>query len=237
MDGGVADDAALADVGRPGLELRLHERERAPARRGAAERGRKRLVEPDERDVADDERRRERKGGAVEAADVRPLEDGHARVVAQLRVQLAVADVEGADPGRAGLEEAVGEAAGRGSHVEAMLPGHVEVERVERVRELLAPARDEARARRDLERRRLLDLLAGLLVALHASGEDERLRLRAALREAALDKEDVQPLLHGGQLSRLPRRFPARACGCGRGFQLSCRFAPCSCSSGSPSGG
>jgi hypothetical protein len=33
-------------------------------------------------------------------------------------------------------------------------------------------------------------------VAAHAAGEDERLSLGAAFRQAALDEEDVEPLLH-----------------------------------------
>ena len=37
-DGRVADDAALADVLAPGLELRLHEHDRLPARRGEPQR-------------------------------------------------------------------------------------------------------------------------------------------------------------------------------------------------------
>ena len=45
VHGRVAHDAALAHVRRAGLELRLHERERPPARRRAGERGRERLGE------------------------------------------------------------------------------------------------------------------------------------------------------------------------------------------------
>ena len=35
----------------------------------------------------------------------------------------------------------------------------------------------------------------------HEPGEDERLRLRAALREPALHEQDVEPLLHPGKRS------------------------------------
>ena len=44
-DIGVAHDAALADVSTPGLELRLHEHDRLPARLGKAEDGRQDLAE------------------------------------------------------------------------------------------------------------------------------------------------------------------------------------------------
>ena len=67
--------------------------------------------------------------------------------------------------------------------------------RVERVRELLAAARDVRGAALDRELRGLVDLLARLVVAGHEPGHHERLRLRARLREAALDEEDVEALL------------------------------------------
>ncbi len=41
----------------------------------------------------------------------------------------------------------------------------------------------------------LLDLLAGLVVAVDEAGEHERLRLRPRLREATFDEEDVEALL------------------------------------------
>ena len=44
----------------------------------------------------------------------------------------------------------------------------------------------------------VVDLLAGLRVARDEAGHDERLRLRAALGEAALDEQHVQALPHGG---------------------------------------
>ena len=83
-------------------------------------------------------------------------------------------------------------------------PGGVDAERVERVRELLAAARDEPRRPLDLELDRLVHLLPGLVVARHEPGEHERLRLRAALREAALHEQDVEPLLHrAGRLAAM----------------------------------
>ncbi len=114
---------------------------------GAASRsdGRQRLPDRDERDVADDEPGRERQ--LSDLARVHALEDGHARIVPQPGVQLAVADVERDHPGRAALEEDVREPAGRGADVEAVATGRIDAEGVERVRELLAAARDEARSR------------------------------------------------------------------------------------------
>ena len=101
-------------------------------------------------------------GSSVSVARVRPLEHGHARVVAEPLVQLPVADVERDHARGAALEEDVGEAAGRRADVEAVEPGRVDAERVERVRELVPAARDVRRRALDLERDRLVDLLAGL---------------------------------------------------------------------------
>jgi len=110
-------------------------------------------------------------------------------------MELAVADVERDHARRAALEQAVGEAAGRRAQVEAVLAFGVDPERVERVRELLPAARDESRRGAHLELDVVGDLLARLCETRHETGEDERLRLRAALREPALDQHDVQALL------------------------------------------
>ena len=135
-------------------------------------------------------------GSSSQLAGVHALEHGHARVGAELRVELAVADVERDDARRAPLEQAVGEATGRGAEVEAVEARHVETHGVESVGELLAAARDEARRRLDRQLGVLVDLRARLGVAGHEPGEDERLSLRAALGEPALDEQDVQALLH-----------------------------------------
>ena len=93
---------------------------------GAAsrEQRRQRRLDGDERDVADDDLGREREARDVPGVDA--LEHGDAVVGAEPRVQLAVADVERDHAGRAGLEEAVREPAGRRADVEAVLPGRVE---------------------------------------------------------------------------------------------------------------
>ena len=73
-------------------------------------------------------------------ARVDPFADEDARVGAQPPIELAVADVERDDAGRAALEQHVGEAAGRRADVERAAPVRVDAERVERVRELDAAA-------------------------------------------------------------------------------------------------
>ena len=80
-------------------------------------------------------------------------------------MQLPVADVERDHARGAALEQHVGEAAGRGADVEAVEPARVDPERVERVRELLAAARNVRRRRVDRELGVLVDLLARPSVA------------------------------------------------------------------------
>ena len=88
-------------------------------------------------------------GNCESVARVHPFEHGHAVVVANAGVELAVADVERDHPGRAALEEHVCEAAGRSSDVERIATRYFDAERIESVRELLAAPGDV--------RRRLLD--------------------------------------------------------------------------------
>ncbi len=138
--------------------------------------------------------RRERELG--ERARVRPLQDGDPRIAAQARMELSVADVDRDDARGAAVEEDVGEAARRRADVDAVEACGVDAEPVEAVRELLSPARDVARRLFNDELRALVDLVPRLVVALNAPRDDERLRLRPRLREAALDEEDVEALLH-----------------------------------------
>ena len=83
-----------------------------------------------------------RQGGRIERLHVRALEDRDPLVLAQRPVQLAIGHVGGDHRLRPALEQAVGEPAGGGARVQAPAPGHVEAERVQRVGELHAPARD-----------------------------------------------------------------------------------------------
>src|SRR5918992_3870925 len=181
---GLADDAAL-DVRAAGLELRLDEHDRLPARLGEPEHRRQHLTQRDEGDVAGDKLRPERE--LREVACVHALKHDHARVVAEALVELRPPDVERDHALGAALEEDVGEAARGGADVESQASRWIDVERVERVVELLAAAGDEARWLRELELHGIVDLLAGLLEAGNPSSHHERLGLRARVRETALD--------------------------------------------------
>ncbi len=65
------------------------------------------------------------KSSGREVARVDALAHFDARVCAQPPVDLVVADIDGDDAPRAVLQEAVGEAAGRGAHVETRQAAHV----------------------------------------------------------------------------------------------------------------
>ena len=143
------------------------------------------------------------RSAGVELAGVEPLDHGHARVLAQAHVDLAVGDVDGGHPRGAALQQAVGEAAGRGADVEAVAPFDVDAERVERVFELDAAARDEARPRVDDQRRLGLDQLArpqrdrAVLADPNLAGPHRARRGRARGEQAPLGQNRVYPgLLH-----------------------------------------
>ncbi len=197
-DLGVADHASPAHFLLTGLELRLDHCQRLPAGRGQRQRRWKHQPEADERDVTDHQLRREWK--LAELASVHALEHDHARVVAQFLRQLPVADIERDHPTHTALEQAVREAARGGADIEAIHPGRIDAEHVERMCELLAATRDEGRLGYELYLGVLGHLLPGFFVAAHATGHDERLGLGPRLGQSALDEQDVEP-------------FPCRAVG------------------------
>jgi hypothetical protein len=89
----------------------------------------------------------------------------HARVAPQLLVQLAVADVDTGHPGRALLQQAVGETAGGLADVEAGPAADVQAGRAQGAFQLEPAARDVAGFRGvqqlDLRRRRQLVAVLG----------------------------------------------------------------------------
>ena len=161
MHGGVADDAARR-VGASGLELRLDEHERDPVANRESQSRWEHAGRGDERDIAGHELGRERE--RFEQSRVDPLEHDHPLVRPEPRVQLAVPDVQRDHACGATLQETVREAACRRAEIEAVLARRVDVELVERVRELLPAAGDELRRAPHLELDVLGDLLAGLVV-------------------------------------------------------------------------
>jgi len=84
----------------------------------------------------------ERNGFSREVAAIDALAGHHAGVAANFPMQLVVPDIEGMHARRAALEEAIGEAAGRGADIEAHAAGGIDSEGVERRFELEAAAAD-----------------------------------------------------------------------------------------------
>src|SRR4029079_16676766 len=109
------------------------------------------LAQGDERDVDDDEIRAVWELFGRDGARVGALDHRDALVRSQAVVELAIGDVERDHVGGAALQQAVGEAAGGGADVERAATGRVDPQRVERVRELDAAARDVGRRAVDLE--------------------------------------------------------------------------------------
>ena len=115
----VADDA-LRRVGATGLELRLDEDERLPARRRERDGRRKpRVAEMNETSQV---MNCGANGSSSSCTRVDPLEHDDAVVVAESRMELPVADVQGDHARRATLQQAVREPARRRAEVEATLP-------------------------------------------------------------------------------------------------------------------
>jgi hypothetical protein len=184
----------LADLVAAGLELRLDQRHDRRGRRHHPEHGRQRQAQRDERDVDRGQVGRLRQG--FEPAHVGALHDHHARVAAQSVVELAVAHVERVHPARAALEQDVGEAAGRGAHVQGDGARDVQPPGVERRRQLEPAAADVGQRRPQHGDAGVVgDGLAGLggrpPVDLDRPGQDERLRPLPRLRQPALDQGQV----------------------------------------------
>ena len=136
-------------------------------------------------------------------------------VLAQAVVELAVGDVERDDVGGSALEQAVGEAAGGRADVERAAAGDRNVQRVERVGELHAAARDVRRRAVDLELDLGVDQLARLLGAaaagaeVHLAGDHGRGGARSRLEQPALRQQGVQA--HAGHARNGTQALSRRA--------------------------
>jgi len=147
-------------------------------------------------------------------AGVELLDVGHARVAAELGVELGAADIHADHAGGAGLERAVGEAAGGGADVEHVGPFQIDGETLDKPGEFLATTTHEARRlfddQLDVDRVFLAGLVEALGAAQHAAAHDETLGLGARGGEAAGDQELVETLFfrgaHRAKLSAVPSR-------------------------------
>src|SRR5207245_1701399 len=114
MECRVPDDSTRAHGLAPHLELGLHQRDDLTARREHAEHRGQDLLQRDERDVDDRERRLLAEDPRVERPRVGLLHDHHAGVLAQLGVELAHAALHGRHPGGDDPEQAGDARARRG---------------------------------------------------------------------------------------------------------------------------
>ncbi len=129
-------------------------------------------------------------------ARVRSLHRDDARIGADALVKDAVADIDGVDPGRAALQQAVGEAAGAGAEIGRDKAGNVDTELVERLVELLSATADETGLLFQRDDVGLADVAAGagllLVVDEDVAGHDEGLGAGAGLGKAAFDDRVVE---------------------------------------------
>ena len=119
------------------------------------------------------------------------------------QIDLPVGDIEGDHPRRAALQQAIGEAAGRGADVEAVTAVDVDPERAQRVVELDPAAGDESRARIDHELGVGLDQLAraqrdrAVAADTHGAGANGAGGRRARRKQAPISEHSVDSrLLH-----------------------------------------
>src|SRR2546428_4573232 len=193
----VADDAALPDMLPSDLELRLHQSDDFPARGEDAEHRGKDLLERDERHIDDRERGLLAEDPRVEGPRVGVFHHDDALVFAEPRVELARADVHGVYARGATLEQAVGESAGRSADVQADTSGHLDLEAVDRVHELLAPTAHVRGASPQLDSRPGRHERARLVPALaadeHVTREDLPGGLFTAVHQPLADEHPVDP--------------------------------------------
>ena len=142
----------------------------------------------------------------VERSRVDPLVDDHPRVGAQPLVEQAVADVDRVHPRRAALEEAVGEAAGRGADIEADETRGIDGEGLQGRRQLVPAAGDVRLACPHIDGclrpHRGTRLVGALPVDRHPPGHDRPASLVGTREMAPFDQKFVQP----SRFQRSPHR-------------------------------
>ena len=153
---------------------------------------------------------------SVSARAFDALDHRHARVAAQAVVELPVGDVERDDVRAAPLQQAVGEAAGRGADVERLAPGDGKPEGVQSIGELDPAARHVRRRAFDLELDLRFDELPRFLgppapgAEVHLAGDDGRRGARAGIEQATLRQQGVQAHARHGVRVPAARRSSLR---------------------------
>lgn len=200
VQGGVADDAAFADLVFAKLELGLDQDDGVAAWAQRGEGGWQHEREGDEGDIGDDEVHVFADVFGLEVADVVVLPGDDAGIAAQLPDELICAHVEGEDLAGAALQEAIGEASGARADIKADTACGIDAEVIERAFELEATTADVFGSGPDADGGVFGHELAGLgdggVIDEHVPGEDEAFALLAGVAEAASDEKVIEPLLH-----------------------------------------
>ena len=205
--GVVLDQTALPDRLGPDLELRLDQGDQLGPSAGQAESSRQRLGQADEADVGDDQVRRIGYQGGGQTAGVDALQRDHPWIAGQAGMQLAAADVDGVDPGRAALQADLGEPAGRGADVQHRAPLQRHRPQVEGADQLQGPAADIGMGGDRLDGRTPVDHVGGLgegaPVDAHPARLDGGAGLGAAVEQALFDQDDIRAFLAQACLRRV----------------------------------
>jgi hypothetical protein len=209
--GGVANDAAFAYGFATGLELGLDEQDEVSLPRSllaseSGEYGRKDKGGGDERDVHGDQLNMFGERGGFKQASVGSLHQGDARISAEPFGDLAVAGVDGEDGGCAALKHAVGEAASRGSDVQAgeaigfqapVIKGTLKLEAAAGdVLEVLAEHADAGGVGDGSS-----GLVDALVVNQDAPGKDKRLGALTGGREGQIDEVFIEAFFQSERVS------------------------------------
>ena len=153
------------------LELGLHQRDHVGRMAEQGRHDRQYVAKGNERDIDDDEVNGTGHIRWCQMAGVEPFDYHHARVIAQLPVDLAMTDVERHNPTGSALEQNVCEPARRRADIETFATVDVHVKGVECVREFEAPATNVGMVRlQQSDDRVILHRRAGLVDG--AAGND-----------------------------------------------------------------
>src|SRR5579871_194219 len=200
MDFRVAHNPALTHQTLAGFKLRLDQYNHLPTRLEQRNRGRQNERHRDEADVAGEEIHPLANLLEHQLTRVDALVHDHPRIRAKRPRKLADADIDGMHPRRARLQQAVGEASGRGTDIQTNCAADVDMEMLECARHFVAAATHIRWRFHECERAIRLDRAPGLVRLLpidqHIARHDERLGLLAGFDETAFHEQAVQAGLH-----------------------------------------
>src|SRR5215218_2790790 len=178
------------------LELGLDQHYRLPQRGSGREEAFERDREGDEREVGHQKIGVERQIFCGQGAHVGPLHNGHAWIVTQRPVELAVAYVDGEDSLGSSLQECVGKPSRRCSGIQAGTSLHPHAKLVDGGVQFLAGPRHKAFC--PVDRQRLISADARACFGhyhishAHATRKDQTLSAAPARGEAPLDEQRIQ---------------------------------------------